>query len=109
MPVRCDTAWTQTTKPQVTAYLALPPDQADQIGKVVFRILGLDGAALGEYPGKIETFESAGNFQRAAAQWSNELATPGAHHLLGIVYDKAGKELARVAPRMVSVNMQPGH
>jgi len=37
------------------------------------------------------------------------LAAPGTYHLLGIVYDKAGKELTRVAPRMVSANMQPGY
>jgi len=109
LPVRCDTAWGQNGKPQVTGYLAIPPNHSEPIGKVVFRVLGLDGANLGDYEGKIETFEADGSFRRAVGQWPNELSPPGAYHLLGLVYDRSGKELARVAPRMVSVNMQPGY
>ncbi len=109
MPIRCDTPWTQPAKPQVTGHLALPPDHADQVGKVIFRVLGLNGATLGEYPGTVEVFEPEGRFQRAVAQWPNDLAAPGAFHLLGVVYDKAGKELTRVAPRLVSVGMTPGY
>ncbi len=108
-PIRCDTAWTQPTKPSVLGYMALPPNHIGSIGKVSFRVLDLDGRKLGEFDGKIETFEPVGNFQRASAQWPNDVAIPGAHHLLGIVYDKSGKELTRVAPRMVSVNMAPGY
>jgi len=109
MPVRCDTPWTQNSKPMVTGYMALPPYQSDRIGKVVFKLSSLKGETLGEFEGKIETFESEGNFKRAVAQWPGDLAMPGAYQLLGIVYDKAGKELARVAPRMVSVGMTPGY
>ena len=109
LPLRCDTAWDQKTLPHATGYLALPPDHADQIGKVVFQILNLNGAQRGEFPATIETFEADGNFRRAVAQWPSDLATPGAHHLLGIVYDKSGQELTRVAPRLVSVNMNPGY
>ena len=109
MPVRCDTAWTQDTTPRVTGYLALPPNSARQIGKVVFRVLDLAGKKLGDYEGHIETFEPEGDFRRAVAQWPNELAAPGAYHLLGVVYDPSGNELTRVAPRMVSANMQPGY
>ncbi|MEO6181648.1 MAG: sugar-binding protein [Verrucomicrobiota bacterium] len=108
-PIRCDTDWSQPGKPSVTGWMALPPNFSDGIGKVAFRIVDLNGKKLGEYDGKIETFESEGNFQRASAQWPVEVATPGAYHLLGVVYDKKGKELTRVAPRMVSVNMQPGY
>lgn len=108
-PIRCDTAWTQPTKPQVLGYIALPPNHTGDIGKVAFRVLNLDGKKLGEFEGKIETFEATGNFQRASAQWPGDFAVPGAHQLLGIVYDKSGNELTRVAPRMVSVNMAPGY
>lgn len=108
-PIRCDTAWTQPTKPQVLGYMALPPTHDDIIGKVVFRILGLDCKTLGDFEGEIETFEARGNFRRVTAQWRSELAIPGAHQLLGIVYDKSGNELTRVAPRMVSVGMTPGY
>ena len=89
--------------------MAIPPNHASEIGKVVFRLLGLDEKNLGDYEGEIETFDAQGNFQRAVAHWPNELAEPGTYLLLGIVYDKSGKELARVAPRMVSANMQPGY
>ncbi len=108
-PVRCDTPWTQPEKPQVTAYLAIPPNRAEDVGKVVFRVLGLDGAVLAERPGTVETFEAEGAFRRAKAQWPADLAAPGAYQLLGVVYGKSGAELARVAPRMVSVNMAPGY
>jgi hypothetical protein len=108
-PVRCDTPWTQKTKGLVTGYIALPPTQSEEIGKVTFRLVDLEGKKLGEFPGDVETFSSDGNFKRAKAQWSLDLAPPGAHQLLGIVYDKSGKELGRVAPRMVSVNMNPGY
>jgi len=109
MPIRCDTAWGQNTKPLVTGFMGLPPNQSDLIGKVLFKIMGIEGQALGEFEGKIETFESEGNFKRAVAQWPSDLARPGAHHLLGVVYDKSGNELARIAPRMVSVGMTSGY
>ena len=109
MPIRCDTAWTQNSKPQVTGLMAVPPNHSDEIGKVVFRLLGLDEKHFGDFEGEIETFESEGSFQRAVAHWPNDVAAPGRYHLVGIVYDKTGKELTRVAPRMVSANMQPGY
>jgi len=108
-PIRCDTAWGQPAKPKVRGYMAIPPNQAEQVGKVAFRILGLDGKGSGDFPGNVETFEADGNFQRAWAEWPADLALPGAHQLLGLVYDKSGHELTRVAPRMVSVNMTPGY
>ena len=109
MPVRCDTPWTQSTKAYVTGLLAVPPNQAETIGKYVFRLLDLDGGQLGEFEGKVETLNAEGHFQRARADWPSDLAVPGEHLLIGIAYDKNGKELARVAPRMVSVNMTPGY
>ncbi len=107
-PIRADTAWGQPTKPHVTGMMALPPNRPE-IGKVIFRVLRLDGKNVGDFEAKIETFEQDGNFQRAIAQWPNDLAAPGQFHLLGIVYDKQGRELSRVSPRMVSVNMLPGY
>jgi hypothetical protein len=89
--------------------LAVPPNQADAIGKYVFRLLDLDGQKLGEFEGRVENIGGDGKFQRARAEWSTDLAVPGEHVLIGIAYDKSGKELARVAPRLVSVNMTPGY
>jgi hypothetical protein len=109
MPIRCDTAWEQKTKPRVTGRMALPPDHAGQIRRVLFRVMGLDGATLGDYEGTVESFEPRGNFRRATAEWPNDLAAPGTFHLLGIVYGKDGTELARVAPRLVSVGMNRGY
>ncbi|MDB6024101.1 MAG: hypothetical protein JWM68_324 [Verrucomicrobiales bacterium] len=107
-PFHCDTPWGQDTKPHVKAMMALPPNR-DEIGKVVFRILDLNGKTLGDFEGKIETFQAVGNFRRAVAQWPNDLAIPGAHQVIGIVYDTKGKELSRIAPRLVSVNWLPGY
>ena len=109
MPLRCDTAWTQKTKPMVTATLALPPNHADQIGQVLFRVDDLSGATLLEAIGKISSFSKYGSFQRASAQWPVDYAPPGGHRLLAIVFDRKGNELSRIAPRMVSVRMEPGH
>jgi len=108
-PIRCDTPWTQKTRAMVTGYMALPPNQMDEIAKVGFRLIDLHGNKLGEFPGQIESFSSDQTFKRARAEWSSDLAIPGEYQLLGIAYDKSGKELGRVAPRMVSVNMNPGY
>jgi hypothetical protein len=109
MPIRCDTAWNQSAKPVITGFMAMPPNHSEQIGKVLFKLIGLEGQGLGEFQGEIETFEGEGNFRRAVAQWPNDLAAPGSYDLLGIIFDKSGKELGRVAPRMVSVGMAPGY
>jgi hypothetical protein len=109
LPIRCDTAWTQRTKAMVTGKLALPPDHADQIGKVVFRVSSLDGKTLGEYAGQVQTLQEAGSFRLAEAQWPSDAAPPGLHTLVGIVFDKEGKELCRVAPRMVSAGWVQGY
>jgi hypothetical protein len=108
-PIRCDTAWTQEGKPQVTAHMALPPGRAAEIGKVLFRLLGVDAKPIAEFEARSETFDEAGDFRRATARWGIDVAAPGAYHVIGMVFDREGKELARVAPRLVSVNMEPGY
>ena len=72
-----------------------------------FRTRG--GQTLGEYQAKPAVFSKEGNFARAQAHWPTDAAAPGAHHVIAIVYDNDGKELTRIAPRLVSVNMQPGY
>jgi len=109
LPMRCDTAWLQPTAAQVTALLALPPDHRDLIGRVVFRLLDLEGRVISEYEAEIETLQAEGRFYRAVAHWPVDAAAPGGHHVLGIVYDPSGKELARVAPRLVSIHNTPGY
>jgi len=93
----------------VRGLMVVPPNQAGEVGQYVFRILDLGGKTLGDFPGRVETISSEGNFQRAVAHWPSDLAVPGAHHLLGIVLDKNGGELARTAPRMVSVSNSQGY
>lgn len=95
VPIRCDTPWGQTDMPMVTGFMAIPPNHSGQIGRAIFRVLGLDSKIRGDYPASIEAFEAE--------------AIPGAHQVLGIIYDRAGNELPRVVPRLVSVNMQPGY
>jgi hypothetical protein len=109
MPIRCDTAWTQTTKAMVTGYLALPPQQSAEVGKIVFRLLDTEGNILGDFAGQVQSLDADGKFQRATATWPTDLAVPGEHFLLGLVYDRQGRQLARVAPRMVSVQNSQGY
>jgi hypothetical protein len=109
MPVRCDTAWGQETKPRVTAMLALPPNHLDEIGRIVFKVSDMDGVTLIETVGEVEAFSSYGSFSRAIATWAVDFAEPGRHQLSALIYDKDLKELSRIAPRMVSVRMQKGY
>jgi hypothetical protein len=108
-PVRCDTPWNQKTKALVAGKLALPPDHADQVGKVVFRLSDLEGKNLGDFEGKTSVLHEEGKFQLSEATWPSDLAVPGLHTLMAIVYDKSGKELCRVAPRMVSAGWVQGY
>lgn len=108
-PMRCDTAWGQPTRPQVTGYMAVPPLAGGLLSKVSFHLQDLKGGTLGEYPATVETFEPEGGFQRAVAHWPVDAAPPGGHFVLAIAYDGAGKELTRVTSRLVSVNMTPGY
>jgi hypothetical protein len=109
LPVRCDTPWNQPTKAMVTGKMAIPPDQADQVGKVVFRLSDLEGQPLGDYEGKLSTINEPGRFFVAEARWPSDVAPPGLHTLIGIVFAKDGKELCRVAPRMVSAGWVQGY
>jgi hypothetical protein len=109
MPIRCDTPWTQDTKGLVTGYMAVPPNQADQVKKYIFRLVDLGGKPITDYEAKVETIQPDGNFKRATVRWPIDVAAPGSYHLVGLAIDKEGKELARVAPRMVSVHMSPGY
>ena len=89
--------------------MCLPPHHAEAVGKLVFRIVGTDGRPLGDFEGSVEKFGGDGTFARARATWPTDLAVPGEHFLLGIAYDRNGQELARVAPRMVSVHNTQGY
>jgi hypothetical protein len=109
LPMRVDVPWGQETKAHAYGQIALPPNHADQVGRIVFRLTDLEGRPLGEYEAERETIEPAGNFVRAKAHWPVDVAPPGAHHVTAVVYGKDGKELTRVAPRLVSVNMAVGY
>ena len=108
-PVRCDTAWGQDTNALVTGYMALPPAQPEQIARTAFRLLDTEGNVLAEHPGELEVLNEEGRFYRARAQWPTDDAQPGTYFLLGVTYDAEGRELSRVAPRMVSVNNAQGY
>lgn len=109
MPMRCDTPWGQPHKAHAHGWIALPANHADQVGRIVFLLTDLTGRDLGEFEAERETFQTEGNFARATAHWPGDLAPPGGHHVTAIVYDTSGEELTRVAPRLVSVNMEPGY
>ena len=109
MPMRIDTPWGQPTKAHVYGQIALPPDQAAQVGKIEFQLTLLAGKTLGRFEAKREVFQKGGNFVRATAHWPSDIAAAGRHHVTAVVYDAKGNELTRVAPRLVSVNWVIGY
>ena len=108
-PIRCDTSWSQKTKALAGGKMALPPDHADQVGKIVFRVADLSGKTLGEYPATRQTLHEGGRFSWAEATWPSDVAIPGEHVVIAFVTDQSGKELCRVAPRLVSIGMTQGY
>ncbi|HEY2415606.1 MAG TPA: sugar-binding protein [Pirellulaceae bacterium] len=108
-PIRVDTAWGQKTKALVTGQIALPPDHADQVGKVVFVISDLAGKQLGDFAAERKTIQENGKFYLAEARWPTDLAAPGEHTVIAVVSDKSGKELSRIAPRLVSAGWTQGY
>jgi hypothetical protein len=108
-PMRCDTFWTQKTKALVTGQIALPPDHAEQIGKIVFRTSDLNGTQTGEYAAERKTIQESGKFYLAEAHWPTDAAIPGEHTVIAVVFDKSGNELCRVAPRLVSAGWTQGY
>ena len=88
----------------------MPPNHTDEVGKIVFRLTDLAGKTLGEYEAKpAVSFQPDGHFATATATWPTDVAPPGGHHVTAIVYDKSGKELTRIAPRLVSTTMKQGY
>lgn len=108
-PIRIDTAWGQKTKALVTGQIALPPDHADQLGKILFLVSDLTGKKLGEFAAERKLIQEYGKFYLAEAQWPSDLAPPGQHAVLAIVHDKSGQELSRIAPRLVSAGWTQGY
>lgn len=109
MPIRCDTAWGQPTKARAHGMISLPPNEPHAVGKVVFRVSDLSGKTLGEFEAKLQSLQKEGSFISATASWPVDVAPPGGHHVTAIVYDRDGKELTRVVPRLVSTSMQQGY
>ncbi len=109
MPVRSDIRWNQPGKPMADAWVTLPPNHENEIGKIVVRVTDLEGKVIADVEAKAQTIQAEGNFKRALAQWPVDGAAPGAVHVTAIVYDKEGKELTRIAPRLVSTSMQLGY
>jgi len=75
----------------------------------VFRVTDLAGRTLGEFAADKQPLEQAGGFVSATATWPVDIAPPGGHQVTAIVSDPDGKELTRVAPRLVSTSIQQGY
>ena len=110
MPMRVDVPWKQRTLPQVHASIAMPPVWEDQVGRVEFNVFDLDGKLVGQYAAeqRIE-IQAEGSFAIRQATWPVHVAPAGQFHVVAVVYGRDRSELTRVAPRLVSVNMQPGY
>ncbi len=109
MPMRCDTAWSQTTRAEAYGTICLPPNLGESVGKIVFRVTDLSGSTLGEFEATSSSFLDEGGFASATAHWPIDLAPPGNYQVMAMVYDPAGQELTRVAPRLVSTSMKQGY
>jgi len=110
MPIRIDVPWQQEGKPHVEARIAMPPYGANAIGGIVFKLLTTDGQQIGEFAAtREEVIQADGNFLRRVASWPLSLAPTGAYWPVAVVSDSDGKELARIVPRLVSVNMEQGY
>ena len=110
MPMRIDVPWSQEGEPQIVGQVAAPPNGLERVGRIVFQVSDLAGKVLGEFEaGERRELAPTGNFVVREARWPSALAAPGRFQVQAIVYDLHGAELTRVAPRMVSVNMEPGY
>jgi Carbohydrate family 9 binding domain-like len=110
MPMRVDVPWSQSTEPHVVGRIAVPPVLREDIGRVVFRLTDLSGNTTGEFEAEEEvSLAHKGDFAIREARWPAEESPPGTYHATAIVFDADGKELARIAPRLVSVNATPGY
>lgn len=110
MPIRVDVSWEQQDNPQVKAVIALPPNRSEEVGDIIFQLCDTQGQILGEYSAEIEEcFQPQGDFCRRVAFWPTSLAASGTYHVHAIIFDKQHQELTRVAPRLVSFNLEPGY
>lgn len=110
MPMRIDVPWSQDGEPQVVGQMALPPNAMNRVGRIVFQVRDLEGKLLGEFEASARRdLAPAGNFAVREAVWPADLAVPGRFQVQAIAFDANGTELTRVAPRMISVNMEPGY
>jgi Carbohydrate family 9 binding domain-like len=110
MPMRVDAPWSQEGAPQCVGRIAMPPAGRDQLGRIVFQVNDLHGKLIGEFAA--DNTVILGNderFELREARWPTAVAPPGRCQVHAVVYDRDGKELTRVAPRLVSVNMEPGY
>lgn len=109
-PMRVDVPWNQEGVAEVVGKIAVPPGRRDELGKVVFQLSDLEGKPIGEYAADREiVLQSAGDFAIREARWPVAVAPAGRYHVCAVLYDPAGAELARVAPRLVSVNTTVGY
>lgn len=109
MPIRVDVDWTQSGVPLAHAAIAIPPNLLQEIGRVEFRLLDLEGKEIAVLEAVDAPLGVDPTFVRRTATWPASSTPPGSFHIYAVVYDKGSKELARIAPRLVSVNMEPGY
>ena len=110
MPIRIDVPWDQPGRVEVEGRIARPPHHPRVIGRVVFEVRATDGSLLGEHEAaEEEVIQADGLFVRRVARWPVDLYAAGAFLPVAVVYDRHGGELARIAPRLTSVNMEQGY
>lgn len=109
-PMRVDVPWSQDGVAEAVGRIAVPPGRRSDVSKVVFELSDLAGRPIGAYPADREVvLEKARDFAVWEARWPVAVAPAGGYQAVAVLYGSQGKELARVAPRLVSVNMAPGY
>ena len=110
MPIRIDVPWQQDAAPRVEARIAIPPPARDVVGRIDFELRSLDDEPLGRYEAAEEEFlDDDGQFLVRTARWPLAVAPAGGYQVRAVAFDRSGTELTRVAPRLVSVNMEQGY
>ena len=103
-PMWVDTPWNQPERGGVQGVVAIPPEFAELVGVVEFRIHDADGKVVKTLPVVPKSFGPKGlGFIRAGARWPIDDYAPGTYFATAqSSVSRTDKPLATVALRMVS-------
>ncbi len=108
-PMWVDTPWNQSERGGVEAVVAIPPEFAELVGEVEFRIHEADGKVVKTLTVVPKSFGPNGlGFVRAERAGRSTIMPPAAYFATARVLSRTEKPLATVAPRMVAEGIISG-